>query len=91
MSETPLTQEMIDTPVDHAVEKKGLYAAAAKHPLVTGGLVLAGAGVAYAVGRMVMAAHDEEVAREVHLETSTTIDKSPAELYAFWRDLKNLP
>ena len=31
------------------------------------------------------------IAREVHVETSIAIDKSPEELYAFWRDFKNLP
>lgn len=90
MSETPLTQQMIDTPADNGNEKTGLYASVSKHPFVTGGLVLAGAGLAYAVGRMVTS-HDPAVARDVHVETSITIDKSPAELYAFWRDFKNLP
>jgi uncharacterized membrane protein len=33
----------------------------------------------------------DSIAREVHVETSIAIDKSPEELYAFWRDLKNLP
>jgi len=91
MSETPLTQQMIDAPSHHGDEKQGLYASVSKHPFVTGGLVLAGAALAYAVGRLVMASDDSEVAREVHLETSITIDKPPAELYAFWRNLKNLP
>jgi uncharacterized membrane protein len=34
---------------------------------------------------------DENVARDVHIETSIAIDKSPAELYSFWRDFRNLP
>jgi uncharacterized membrane protein len=91
MSQTPLTQEMIDTPGENGTEKRGVYATASKHPLVTGGLVLAGAGLAYAVGRLVTASHDDQIAREVHVETSITIDKPPEELYEFWRDLKNLP
>ena len=32
-----------------------------------------------------------EVARDVHVETSIVIDKSPQELFSFWRDFKNLP
>ena len=32
-----------------------------------------------------------EVARDVHIETSIAIERSAAELYAFWRDFKNLP
>jgi uncharacterized membrane protein len=34
---------------------------------------------------------ENDVARDVHVETSITIDKSPEELYAFWRDFTNLP
>lgn len=33
----------------------------------------------------------EEVARDVHIEKSITINRSPAELYKFWRDFENLP
>jgi uncharacterized membrane protein len=33
----------------------------------------------------------EEVARDVHLEKSITINRSPQELYKFWRDFENLP
>ena len=33
----------------------------------------------------------EEVARDVHLEKSITINRSPEELYKFWRDFENLP
>lgn len=91
MSETHLTQELIDgTACEEQLEKKGLYAAVAKHPFITGGLVLAGAGLAYAVGKTVMATN-ESVARDVHVETSIAIDKTPEELYAFWRELTNLP
>jgi uncharacterized membrane protein len=36
-------------------------------------------------------AHDEEVARDVHIEKSITINSTPAELYKFWRDFENLP
>lgn len=68
----------------------GLYAKAARHPFVTGGVLLAGAGLAYAVAKAVRT-DGPEVANAVHMETSIAIDKSPAELYTFWRDLKNLP
>ncbi len=70
MSQIPLTQQMIDTPVDNGTEKRGLYATASRHPLVTGGLVLVGAGLAYAVGRLVTASRDGEIARDVHVEAS---------------------
>ncbi len=33
----------------------------------------------------------EEVARDVHIEKSITINRSPQELYKFWRDFDNLP
>jgi uncharacterized membrane protein len=33
----------------------------------------------------------EEIARDVHIEKSITINHSPAELYKFWRNLENLP
>jgi uncharacterized membrane protein len=32
-----------------------------------------------------------EIARDVHIEKSITIDKSPEELYGFWRQFENLP
>jgi uncharacterized membrane protein len=35
--------------------------------------------------------HDAGVARDVHVEKSIIIDKSPEELYSFWRDFENLP
>lgn len=33
----------------------------------------------------------EPVARDVHIETSVTIDKQPSEIYQFWRQFENLP
>ena len=33
----------------------------------------------------------DEVARDVHIEKSITINSSPRELYTFWRQLENLP
>ena len=36
-------------------------------------------------------AGEHEVARDVHVEKSIIIDKSPEELYSFWRDFENLP
>ncbi|MEK6336890.1 MAG: SRPBCC family protein [Acidobacteriota bacterium] len=88
MNETPLTQEVIDGGGED--EKESLYARAIKHPLVTSGMILAGAGLAYAAVKTIQGATDK-IAREVHIETSIAIDKSPAELYAFWREFKNLP
>ncbi|MEA2204910.1 MAG: hypothetical protein QOE77_1686 [Blastocatellia bacterium] len=71
-------------------EKDGLLSKAARHPFVTGGAIMVGAGLAYAAVKTIESATDS-VAREVHIETSITIDKSPGELYTFWRDFKNLP
>jgi len=91
MTEKPLTQEAIDGAVGESVnENASLLAKAAKHPFVTGGAILAGAGLAYAAVKTIQSAADS-VAREVHVETSIAINKSPEELYAFWRDFKNLP
>ncbi|HSS21253.1 MAG TPA: SRPBCC family protein [Pyrinomonadaceae bacterium] len=87
----PLTQQVIDgTDGVNRGENDGLLVKAAKHPFVTGGAILAGAGLAYAVVKTIQTAADK-IAREVHIETSITIDKSPEELFAFWRDFKNLP
>lgn len=33
----------------------------------------------------------EDVAREVHVEKSITVNRSPQELYRFWRNFENLP
>lgn len=90
MKEPKLTQEVIDGSPTQS-EKGGLYARAAKHPMLAGGIVLVGAGLAYAAARSLTKQDETSVAREVHIETSIAIDKSPAELYAFWRDFKNLP
>jgi uncharacterized membrane protein len=35
--------------------------------------------------------HDADVAQDVHVEKSIIIDKSPEELYNFWRQFENLP
>jgi uncharacterized membrane protein len=93
MNETHLTQEAIDGGSNgDGTEKKSFYAKASSHPFLAGGAVLVGAGLAYAAAKVISKSlGDDEVAREVHLETSIAIDKSPAELYAFWRDFKNLP
>jgi len=91
MTEKPLTQEAIDGAAGESEnENAGLLAKAAKHPFVTGGAILAGAGLAYAAVKTIQSAADS-VAREIHVETSIAINKSPEELYAFWRDFKNLP
>src|SRR3954467_13381414 len=89
MSDEPLTQEVIDG-ANVGSNGGGLFAKAAKHPFVTGGAILAGAGLAYAAVKTIQSAADS-IAREVHIETSITINKSPEEVYAFWRDLQNLP
>jgi uncharacterized membrane protein len=33
----------------------------------------------------------EQVARDVHFDTSVNIDRQPAEIYQFWRQFENLP
>jgi uncharacterized membrane protein len=90
MKESVLTQDAIGVSTNGSGEKGGLYAQAAKHPILAGGIVLVGAGLAYAAAR-VLNKPEADVAREVHIETSIAIDKSPEELYAFWRDFTNLP
>src|SRR5688500_6708828 len=35
--------------------------------------------------------NNHDVARDVHVEKSIIIGKSPEELYSFWRDFENLP
>ena len=90
MNEKVLTQEAIDGhDTESSIEKDGLFSKALKHPLLTGGALLAGAGLAYAAIKTIQSA--DSIAREVHFETSIAIDRSPEELYAFWRDFKNLP
>jgi uncharacterized membrane protein len=90
MNESPLTQDVSDGSANGGGEKSGLYAQAAKHPILAGGVVLLGAGLAYAAARA-LSKPEGEVARDVHIETSIAIDRSPEELYAFWRDFTNLP
>lgn len=60
-------------------------------PALAAGAVLVGAGLAYAAVRWVKRSTEEDIAREIHLETSVAIDRTPQELYGMWRDLKNLP
>jgi uncharacterized membrane protein len=69
----------------------GLRSRTAKHALLTGGVVLIGAGLAYAATKALLKSEDSTVARDVHIETSIAIEKTPQELYAFWRDFTNLP
>lgn len=72
--------------------KAGISNKISSHPYLAGGALLVGAGLAYAAAKIIRNASEEDgVARGVHLETSVTVNKSPAELYAFWRDFKNLP
>jgi uncharacterized membrane protein len=92
MNERALTQHDIDAPVTPDVStSSGLISKAASHPFLAGGMILVGAGLAYATAKAIKNATEEEVARDVHVETSIIIDKSPQELFSFWRDFKNLP
>ncbi|MEO6391074.1 MAG: SRPBCC family protein [Pyrinomonadaceae bacterium] len=80
-----------------AVQKLGLYQKMKRHPLMTGGIVLAGAGLAYAAVQLAKDPGTEKEgkagtgASAVHLETSIAINRSPEELYGIWRDFKMLP
>lgn len=94
MNETHLTQDAIDGDSNGVgkAAKNSLYAKASSHPFLAGGAVLVGAGLAYAAAKAISKSVEEAaVARDVHLETSIAIDKTPEELYGFWRDFKNLP
>ncbi len=52
MNETALTQDAIDGhDTESSTEKHGLLSKAVKHPWVTGGALLAGAGLAYALSK----------------------------------------
>jgi uncharacterized membrane protein len=88
MIETPLTKQTIDTGSQR--NSDGLLTRVGKHPFVTAGVVIAGASIAYAVGKAIQSATNN-VAQEAHFETSILIDKSRQELYEFWRDFQNLP
>ena len=89
MEEAHLTQEEIDTGNGDNSDD-GLFTRMAKHPVITGGAILVGAGLAYVAVKTIQSAADD-IARGVHLETSIMINKSPEELYRFWRDFRNLP
>ena len=91
MNESPLTQETIDGSNVPLSDKSTLRSRVAEHPLLTGTVVLAGAGLAYAAARALMHNDGPSVARDVHIEKSIAIDKSPEELFVFWRDFTNLP
>jgi uncharacterized membrane protein len=92
MNDTHLTQDATDGgPNGDGKERNSFYAKASSHPFLTGGAVLVGAGLAYAAAKVIKSVVDDKVARDVHLEISIAIEKSPEELYDFWRDFKNLP
>lgn len=92
MEESALTQEKIDNAdASENGTKSGLLAKVAEHPVLAGGALLVGAGLGYAATRALKGIAGDLVAREVHVETSIAIDRTPAELYAFWREFKNLP
>ena len=63
MSATPLTQQEID---EGSSASRSLLQKAADHPILAGGIVIVGAGLAYAAVRMIMNGSGE-VAREVHI------------------------
>ncbi len=90
MNQAPSTSNISGNSSD-PVESSDLRLRAAKHALLTGGVVLIGAGLTYAATKALMKSEDGAVARDVHIETSIAIEKSPEELYAFWRDFTNLP
>jgi short-subunit dehydrogenase/uncharacterized membrane protein len=58
-----------------------------KAPLIAGG-VIAGAGVAY---MLLKSGKASTAARNVHVETAILINRTPGDLYSFWRDFTNLP
>ncbi|HEV7398175.1 MAG TPA: SRPBCC family protein [Pyrinomonadaceae bacterium] len=93
MKETHLTQETIDHGSDGGMKaKEDFLSKAGSHPILAGGAILIGAGLAYVAAKVIATSLEEnEVAREVHLETSIAINKSPADLYNYWRDFRNLP
>lgn len=80
------------TSIPDKTERTDIYSKVAQHPILTGGVVLAAAGLAYAAAKVIKK-NDQgpEVARDVHIETSIAINRSPAELYTFWREFRNLP
>ena len=92
MHESPLTQEVIDGTEHPENGKQGMYAKIASHPYLAGGALLAGAGIAFAAAKLA-ADHsaDQNVARDVHVETSIAIDAEPGKLFSFWRNFENLP
>ena len=92
MNESPLTQHDIDGGAASGEStRNGLIAKAVSHPFLAGGMIMVGAGLAYAAAKAIKNANSEEVARDMHVETSIVINKSPRDLYLFWRDFKNLP
>jgi uncharacterized membrane protein len=91
MNESPLTQEAIDGSNGALSDKSSFRSRVSEHPLLAGTVVLAGAGLAYVAARTLMNNNGASVARDVHIEKSIAIEKSPEELYSFWRDFTNLP
>jgi uncharacterized membrane protein len=72
-----------------ALGKKRRSASTVKTSLVVSGATLAGAAIAYAIWKA-LKTEERDVAKDVHVEVSIAIDKTPAELFAFWRDFHNL-
>ena len=60
MNETPLTQEVIDGHPTESSTSDGLFSKAARHPFVTAGALLAGAGLAYAAVKTIQSAADQD-------------------------------
>ncbi len=75
MHEAPLTQEAIDhgTALSNSAES-GLYAKLGRHPYLTGGALLASAGVAFAATKLAMEQSNDssEVASKRKNPRSTT-------------------
>ena len=91
IEESPVEESPLEeSPLEQIETASGIYAKAKKHPFVAGGLLLVGAGAAYAIAKTLINGQSE-VARDVHIETSIAINKPPEEIYSFWRDFKNLP
>jgi uncharacterized membrane protein len=86
-------EERLDRTETVAQAGTGVAARLTRRPVLTAGMVLVGAGLAYAAVRFARSNGDSdaEVAREVHFETSIAINRTPEELFAYWRNLKNLP
>lgn len=93
MTDIVITKEVTEngkTESGFMTQGKKLYATAREHPIVTGSVLLVGAGLAYAAVKTLRSAAGS-IAREVHVESSILISKRPEDLYRYWRDFRHLP